>query len=229
MPHELTLLLVRHGETHYNAEGRFQGAQDIPLSDRGREQAQALQRRLTAVWQIVPAFLPGPPTHVFSSHLSRANETARILATALPAAAPVTVEPLLRERSYGNWEGLTTAEIRERYGPHTQPEGAEPLEEVRARITRAFQRIWQDTLTGRDHGVALVVGHGASLRYFFALALGISNDAVRRLQMDNTGLSVVTFRGESADRFEGRLLFLNDTSHLFGLGPVDRPRATPPR
>jgi broad specificity phosphatase PhoE len=229
MSYELTLLLVRHGETTWNAEGRFQGSRDIPLSERGQEQARVLQKRLEKVYAATPVLLPGPPRAVFASPLERAFETAAILLPAIPHAPNIIPVPLLRERSFGNWEGLTTAEIREQFGPQSQPEDAEPYPDVQERIREAFSWIWRETLRDSSRATALVVGHGGSLRFFFAIALGISTEAVRRIQMENTGLSIVVFRGESPETAEGRLLLLNDTSHLAELGFAERPRATPPR
>ncbi|MDX1932647.1 MAG: histidine phosphatase family protein [Capsulimonadales bacterium] len=229
MSEERTFLLVRHGETTYNAEGRFQGERDIPLSEVGRAQARALRDRLTTAWEAYPPLLPGPPAACYASPLSRADETARILVEALPAPAEIRSIPLLRERSYGSWEGMTTGEIRSRFGPHATPDDAEPLETVRQRIEEAYERIRRETAELTDRGVVLVVGHGGSLRFFLSVALGLSADAVRRFQLDNTGLSVLTIRERDDGERDGRLVFWNDTAHLAPLGYLERPRATPPR
>ena len=93
-----TLLLVRHGETDWNAEGRLQGHTDRPLNDFGRRQASALAERLAG----------DGITAVYSSDLSRALETAEILAARLEL--PVVTDPDLRERNWGSWEGLTGPE-----------------------------------------------------------------------------------------------------------------------
>src|SRR5437762_5332003 len=96
-----TLLLVRHGETDWNRDGRWQGGSDTSLNDVGREQARALADQLD-----------GDIAAVYSSDLARARETAEIVAAKLDLA--VQIDPRLRERGFGSWEGLTMTEIEER-------------------------------------------------------------------------------------------------------------------
>ena len=96
------ILLVRHGESEWNALGRWQGQADSPLSDLGRQQAKAASRALGSV------------DAVACSDLQRARVTAEILASEL-GVGPVIVDPDLRERDAGEWSGLTRAEIHERY------------------------------------------------------------------------------------------------------------------
>jgi broad specificity phosphatase PhoE len=122
--------------------------------------------------------------------------------------------PLLRERHFGAWEGLNIAEIRERFGPDTQPEGSEPYAEIYARIVDALGLIWRETLDGRSAGVALVAGHGGSMRLLIAHALGAGPEAWQRIRLDNTSVSVVTYHGETPEKARGRLLLVNDTAHL---------------
>ena len=92
------VLLVRHGQSEWNADGRWQGQADPPLTDLGRQQASDAARALGAVDAIV------------TSDLQRAAETADIISEAL-GVGPVVVEPDLRERHAGEWQGLTRAEI----------------------------------------------------------------------------------------------------------------------
>ena len=92
-----TLLLVRHGETDWNRDGRWQGQSDTPLNELGRRQARELAEQLDGV------------DVVYSSDLARARETAEILAER--AGVEVRLDPRLRERGFGAWEGLTLAEI----------------------------------------------------------------------------------------------------------------------
>jgi hypothetical protein len=92
------LLLVRHGETDWNAEGRLQGHTDRPLSDYGRDQARQLADDLaTEAFDVI-----------YASDLARARETAEIVAERLDV--PVNVDPDLREKNWGTWEGLTSTE-----------------------------------------------------------------------------------------------------------------------
>jgi len=98
------LYVFRHGETDWNAEGRFQGHMDIPLNDRGREQAQGL------VSQLAPFGLQA----ILSSDLSRAHETARIVGQGLNV--PVLIDPGLREAYLGKAQGMTYREILAQFG-----------------------------------------------------------------------------------------------------------------
>ena len=98
------ICLVRHGETAWNAEGRFQGQTDVPLDERGRIQAAELAERLAA---------EPPFAAIYASDLVRASETASIVGRRL--GLPVTPEPGLREIDVGSWSGLRRAEIEVRW------------------------------------------------------------------------------------------------------------------
>ena len=136
---ERILYLARHGETEWNRIGRWQGATDIPLSDVGRAQARLLAERLR----------DRRIARVHASQLSRALETAQIIAAHLGAPAP-TADPRLRERGYGAFEGLTREECAERFPEvweqyladrRAVPPGAEPQAEVTERMTGAMTEI----------------------------------------------------------------------------------------
>ena len=133
-----TLLLVRHGETDWNAARRIQGSTDIPLNDTGREQARETAAALAARFA-------GQAPVVASSDLSRARETAEIIAEALGVAGP-RLYPQLRERSYGVAEGMTIEEYLERFGAFDRenvPE-AESTPHLRARAVSAARRVVRD-------------------------------------------------------------------------------------
>jgi len=161
-----TLLLVRHGETDWNAEGRLQGHTDRPLNERGRRQARSLAEEL-AKREI---------SAVYTSDLARARQTADIVAAHL--GLPVVVEADLREKNWGSWEGLTAAE-RERVAYE-----GETTEEHRERTLRAVRRI-ADCHPGRR---VAVVTHGGSLRRVQAAVLGIALPV-----MENCGIWVVAY------------------------------------
>lgn len=212
----LTLLLVRHGETIYNAESRYQGQQDIPLSETGRAQARRLGERLARVWSLPRPPLPGPPIAVYASDLGRAAETAALVAPDLPARSLAD----LRERDFGAWEGLTASEIRARFPGHAEPENGEAWQAVWTRMNRALGAIWDEharPATGdpaQPPPVVLVVGHGGSLRAFVCRALGVGHEHIRRFRLDNTCLSIAEFWGPSLEQSQGRIALLNDTAHL---------------
>lgn len=148
-----TLLLVRHGETDWNADGRLQGQTDRALSDFGRRQAQQLAAELEG--EDLDA--------IYSSDLARARETAEIVGERL--ALTVVLDPGLREKDWGTWEGLTAAE-RDRV-------------EFVGESTRAHQERTLDALRrvserhpGQSH--VLVVTHGGSIRRVQTAALGMA-------------------------------------------------------
>ena len=147
-----TLLLIRHGETDWNASGRLQGHTDRPLNEYGRRQAAELAERLRG--DGVGA--------LYSSDLTRARETAEIVASRL--GLPVVLDPDLRERNWGSWEGLTPAE---RSG--VDFEGETP-EEHRERTFRAIGRIAERHPGER----VVVVTHGGSMRRIQAAVLGVA-------------------------------------------------------
>jgi probable phosphoglycerate mutase len=165
------LLLIRHGETDWNRDHRVQGRTDIPLNDTGREQA----RDAAAT---VAALLGDAPAVVASSDLSRARETAEIIAGDLGLPAPWT-EPLLRERSYGEAEGLELDEFRRRYGPGSagggsEPRGAETREELRVRALRGIRNAVAEARrrTGSAGAVLVAVAHGGLIREVIGHASG---------------------------------------------------------
>jgi broad specificity phosphatase PhoE len=159
-----TLLLVRHGETEWNRVGRWQGHSDTPLNDAGREQARALAAELSDV------------DVVYSSDLARARETAEILAE--PLGLEVRVDPRLRERGFGAWEGKTTAQIESEFGEeHARwlagaaqgAEDAEPFSDFAARV-HAFL---DEALERHRDETVLIIAHGGSVRAVHALAAGL--------------------------------------------------------
>jgi broad specificity phosphatase PhoE len=168
-----TIHLARHGETDWNRELRWQGHSDPPLNERGRRQARALadavsRTRLAAV---------------YSSDLSRASETAQIVASRLEL--PLSVDPGLREIDVGSWEGFTLAEIEahspeavarwEERGEHGW-EGGESHEQMAARVHEAVHSI-----AARHEGEeVLVVSHGGPIRALKALAAGLDYPRCRR-------------------------------------------------
>jgi probable phosphoglycerate mutase len=149
------LYLARHGETEWNALGKLQGANDVPLNDRGREQAMALGRALASEGIV----------RVMASDLSRAKETVEIAAASL-GITDLALDPDLRERSFGPFEGLTRLECEARFPDHwlawqtsnVVPPGGEHSPLVVARMKRALGRAFD------RGGPMLVVSHGGAMR-----------------------------------------------------------------
>ena len=142
-----TILLARHGETDWNREGRWQGWADAPLNQTGRAQARELAEQLRST----------PFDAVYSSDLSRASETAEIVAA--PHGVDVVTDAGLREIDVGSWSGLTRAELAERFPTGDRPDG-ETRDQHRERVHAAVQRIARANLGRR----ILIVTHGGTMR-----------------------------------------------------------------
>jgi len=137
------ITLVRHGQTDWNLEGRIQGSTDVPLNDTGRDQAREAAERLR----------DGGYTRAVTSPLSRAVETAEIIASALGLPDPVRIDGLA-ERVYGEAEGAAVDQLRLLF-PHTIP-GAEPEADVVTRIRTTLADIaarWpEERIIAASHG-----------------------------------------------------------------------------
>jgi probable phosphoglycerate mutase len=197
------LLLVRHGQSEWNADGRWQGQADPPLTDLGRAQARAAARALGAL------------DAVFASDLQRAAETAAIIAESI-GIGPVIVDPGLRERDAGAWSGLTRDQIREQFPGYLpedrhvtfapdrerrlqRPPGWETDEDLLRRVLEAVARMQE--VVGDGDG--LVVTHGGVI-YVLEGHLGesfarLANGAGRWFEIDGERLKL----GE-------RVLLVND-------------------
>lgn len=173
------VLLVRHGQSEWNADGRWQGQADPPLSDQGRLQAREAARAVGAV------------DAIWASDLQRAAETAAIIAESI-GVGPVTVDPELRERDAGEFSGLTRDEIEARFPGYLangrRPPNWEPDDALLARARRALHRI-AGSAPGGD---VLVVTHGG-LIYVLEGHLGadfarIANAEGRWIEVGSGGL-----------------------------------------
>lgn len=196
------ILLLRHGETDWNIELRFQGRRDIPLNERGEEQAKRVSRRVRS-WS---------PEIVVSSPLQRALKTAAI-ASGL-SEKQVTVDPDLCEISFGIWEGCSTQELNSqgelftlwKQNPFSVPvPEAESENEIIERARAVVQK-----LTRLPQERVLVVSHGGTLRALLAVALQIPfRSAWKYFRLSNCSLSGLEY---TAERFI--LAFYND--HICG-------------
>jgi broad specificity phosphatase PhoE len=182
-----TILIARHGQSDWNQEKRWQGHADRPLTERGREQAQALAERVAHI----------ELDAVYSSDLQRARDTGAVVAES--QGLELRQLPELREVDVGSWSGLTRAEAEERF-----PEGftrwrdgypgwkdGETYEAMTDRVLRAVDEL----ATEHEGGRVLVVSHGGPIRAIHAAALGLDVHAYRRLRPvePNARLSAVCF------------------------------------
>jgi len=208
---------IRHGETEWNAQGRWCGRTDVPLSDVGRRQAQLLARRLQ----------PLPVEALYSSPLGRAMETAQIIGQAV-GREPVA-DGRLVELNYGAWEGSTYEESKRTApavyaawdaDPASQaPPGGETGEQLIERVTPFLAEMAQRHPCGN----VVVVSHKTVCRLVACHILGLPLSEYRqRIPMENAALNIFEVR-------EGtwRVIALNDTSHLSA--PAPEPAPTGPR
>jgi probable phosphoglycerate mutase len=204
------LVLLRHGVTDWNREGRFQGQLDPPLSADGLDEARLLAERLCSDADLRPA-------HVVTSSLSRANQTAEIVASA--CGASVASDPRLVEVGQGRWEGRTHSELAVtdaarytawREGGGRQPPGGESLDSVRRRVAEAL-----DELLAGDTWPLTIVSHGGTLRLLAGRLLELAPERSWALDLDNASLSALT-EADGAWRVDR----WNDTLHLLGHQPT---------
>ena len=207
----MDLWLVRHGETDFNRELRFQGHLDAPLNALGLQQAQRLGEHLAM--QV--------PRHLRASDLLRTRQTAEPLA--LHWQTEAVTDALWREQSFGVIEGLNLDQVRERHpevvagwrghDPDFAPEGGESRRQFHARVMLAVQALL--TQSEREGwSSAVVVSHGGVLDMIFRSATGQSLAGPRECLIPNVGLSHVRTDGK---HFE--IVQWAQTSHLDGLPP----------
>jgi broad specificity phosphatase PhoE len=178
------LLLARHGEVPSNREFRYVGSLDEPLAAVGLEQADRLAAALASL----------PVRAVYSSPLLRTRETARRIAAARDLT--LRLEPRLREQAFGEWEGLTRAQVLESDGERLRsweadlglaPPGGESLEAVQARMLDLVEELAGDHL-----GESIVlVSHVGPIKALLCAALGVPLAAARHMFLDPATLSVV--------------------------------------
>lgn len=211
----LTVLLTRHGHTDRSEPEQYLGQNVVArLTERGREDALALGRRLASVHI----------ERVISSPLGRAMETAQLVA----GHRQVEIDERLAEMDYGYWEGVPTTEIQQRYpdeyaryeaDPATfHVGGAESGEQVAARVSALLDELVDWAAGKGDEPTCLLIGHASVNRVLLADALGVPlPDYRRRFDSDWASLSVLRW----SNREDGaRLLLGNDVGHVRGLSGV---------
>ena len=202
----MNLLLVRHGETAWNREGRYQGRTDIPLSDVGLEQVKALALRLAHL----------PIDLAIASPLSRAKQTANAILAG--RATTLELDPALQEISHGAWEGKLSTEVErdhaEMFGVWKTSPGrdalagpkAETLGDVESRAWPVLERMC-DRLAGDE--VGLIVAHDAVNRVLLCRILGLPLERVWSFRQSPASLNVLSGRSIQ----ELQVVRLNDSEH----------------
>lgn len=186
----MKLVLVRHGETTWNALGKLQGREDIPLSEIGRRQAKAAGQALSHY----PFSGRGPV--IVSSPLQRAAETARLIAGELPGVVALQEDAVLLERDYGAGAGLTRDE-RARLYPESDFPGLEDRTLAERRIVEGIRRlakIWQ----GHD---LILVSHGEISHIFLAYLRG-EKTQTGRSALQNASISTLEYDEEKGFQIE---------------------------
>jgi broad specificity phosphatase PhoE len=203
----VTTVLLRHGETALSAERRFAGRGDLPLTDLGEKQAAAAAARLAG--RKVDA--------IVSSPLRRARQTADAVAASV--GVPVTLEDGLMEVDFGEWEGLTFAEARERWpdeltawlaDPSVAPPGGEGFDDAAVRVGPALDRV----LAAHPAESVVVVSHVTPIKTVICRAMLAPPAAMFRFHLDLASLTEIDWFADGPVLLRS----LNDTAHLAGAG-----------
>ena len=200
------IILVRHGKTVWNAEGRYQGKMDIPLNEEGKEQAR----------RVGEALKDFPVKAVYSSPLSRCRDTAQEIAR--HHGLEVKTKEGFKEIDHGKWEGLLAGEVEEKYPEllklwrekpsQVKMPGGESLQEVQERAVKAFNEVVKEH---SDEDLIVIVGHDATNKVLMCHLLGTDLDKFWAFKQANCGITVLDYQPES-----GKVVVhvANATGHL---------------
>lgn len=197
------VILVRHGQTIWNVEAKYQGHSDIELTKDGLEQAELVAKRLASE----------KISSVYASDLSRAFKTAETIAS--QHNLTVTAVPALREVKFGDWEGLTYGNIYNKWpeimdGLFTKPDeiqipGGETFRELKNRATKALEEL----VSKHPEETIVVVSHGGTIRTLICAALNIHLNYLWNIRQDNTAVNIIEYYDNRAV-----VSLLNDIHHL---------------
>ncbi len=205
------IILVRHGETDWNREGRFQGQIDIPLNDNGKAQAKAAR---TALKEVL--------IHkAYSSSMTRPLETAQIILSEHPGIN-INLEKELIEINHGQWEGKLEAEVKSNWGElldlwkespeKVQMPNGESVQDVWDRAVKCWERI-SKSLSSNE--TALIVAHDAVNKTILCHLLGLTPENIWMVKQGNGGITVIDI--SMKDNQPHLISCMNITSHLGGV------------
>jgi broad specificity phosphatase PhoE len=199
------VILVRHGQTPYNAEVRFMGQLDIPLDEIGYAQARAVAKRLRSE----------RPVAIYSSGLTRAFDTASAIQAAIPSHPELRIDGRLTEGDFGEWQGKTYDSLKvndaarlanwEADRMNVAPPAGESLQQIATRVQAAYD----DILAAALGQTVIIVAHGGSLQVLVTLALKVPLEHYWKFGVTNTSVSELRI-----DEWGAVLHLLNDISHL---------------
>ncbi|MFY9177678.1 MAG: histidine phosphatase family protein [Caldicoprobacterales bacterium] len=201
----MLLYLTRHGETQWNRLGKTQGIKDTNLTDFGRSQALKLGKYLKKNKNI---------NNIYCSDLLRAKETAEIIGNKI-SIKPIS-SPLLREVSFGCWEGLSIHEIEKKFPGQLAkwrneltfaPEGGESLLSVHDRIVSFLNMIKVKHQNNNDN--ILIVSHAATTKIIILCLTGIPLNLLTHFKISQASLSLLNIQKD-----RNSIVYLNDTCHL---------------
>jgi len=200
-----TLILIRHGETPYNRDRRYQGHRDTLLTRKGKRQTKEIAFRLKN--ESLNA--------IYSSDLKRTRYTAEVINHY--HSLKINILPQLREIDFGDWEGKTHDEIQREWGSllgrwERKPSqikipGGEGIKDLAERVRTTVEKILSDHPGQR----VAVITHGGPIRVILSDALGLGLDDWWKTITSNGGISIIEYQSKKA-----RVLLQNDTSHLKG-------------
>jgi len=189
-----SIIVVRHGETVWNTEGRMQGHADSELTEKGQSQAQAVAKRLKE-----ESF-----SQIYSSDLGRAFNTAQTIADEVNHT--VATDQRIREKSFGDLQGMTVAEQQEARLTHgDELDSGESLTAFSKRVMNFFHEI----ATKHNGETVLVVTHGGVLSLLLRLCLGLKQESPRKFRLPNAAINTI-------DNVNGEWIIgmIGDTHHL---------------
>lgn len=203
----MKLILVRHGETEWIRQKRYQGRADIGLNQTGLTQARAVGKFLKSE----------KPVAIFSSALKRARQTAKFVVQQNRSKLHLQIDKSLNEISFGKWEGMAHAAARVKFPKsvrrfyksmaNSQPDGGESLQSLKNRVGRFLKAFFRAYGDGGE--TAIVVAHGGTIRMMMVHILGIPLRVFWNFRIDPASVTILNVNSK-----RNEAVLLNSCSHL---------------